>query len=62
MAQLLKTGFIRRIRSRAGQTLVEYLLATLMLTVAMAGAYGALGNGVKGAFPLVLNIITSETQ
>jgi len=55
-------GFIRRLKSRAGQTVVEYLLATLMVTMGMVGAYGALGSGVKDAFQQVVNLITSETK
>ncbi|HOX23593.1 MAG TPA: hypothetical protein PLL10_09025 [Elusimicrobiales bacterium] len=52
----------RFLKSQAGQTLVEYLLATLMLTMATAGVFGVLGNAVKGAFQQVADVIASETQ
>ena len=56
------SGTAGRFRGRGGQTLVEYLLATLMLTMACAGLYGVLGNGVKGVFQKVAKVIVTETK
>lgn len=50
------------LKNRRGQTLVEYLLATLALTMAFAGAFGVLANAVKDAFQVAANVIASETQ